>query len=88
MKNLMKEVDEILTGIVPPEKPQTGRKKSGKAMSESDKVVSDKAVSDRVISDKAEAEPWERMEFNKAVLAVKRIAKFETGQGQFHIRSK
>ena len=78
-EELMKEVDEILTGIVPPEKPQTGRKKSGKAMSESDKVVSDKAVSDRVISDKAEAEPWERMEFNKAVLAVKRIAKFETG---------
>ena len=78
-EELMKEVDEILTGIVPPEKPQTGRKKSGKAMSESDKVVSDKAVSDRVISDKAEAEPWERMEFNKAVLAVKRIAKFEPG---------
>ncbi|MEI3261430.1 MAG: hypothetical protein V8S11_05775 [Flavonifractor plautii] len=48
-------------------------------MSESDKVVSDKAVSDRVISDKAEAEPWERMELNKAVLAVKRIAKFEPG---------
>ena len=31
-EELMKEVDEILTGIVPPEKPQTGRKKSGKAI--------------------------------------------------------
>ena len=84
-EELMKEVDEILTGIVPPEKPQTGRKKSGKAMSESDKVVSDKAVSDRVISDKAEAEPWERMEFNKAVLAVKRIAKFEAGTASYSL---
>ena len=73
-EELMKEVDEMLTGIVPPERPQMGKKKSGKVVS--DKVMSG---SNKVVSDKAEAEPWERMEFNKAVLAVKRIAKFEPG---------
>lgn len=46
----------------------------------SEKVISEKAVSEKVMSDKpeggkVEAEPWERMEFNKAVLAVKRISK-------------
>lgn len=80
-EELMKEMDETLTDIVPPEKPQVGRKKSGKAIS--DKVVKERAVSDdKVIggkSDKAKAEPWEKMEFNKAVLAVKRVSKFEPG---------
>ena len=75
-EELMKEMDETLTGIIPPEKPQAGRKKSGK-------VVKERAVSDdKVIggkSDKAKAEPWEKMEFNKAVLAVKRVSKFEPG---------
>ena len=80
-EELLKEMDETLTDIVPPEKPQVGRKKSGKAIS--DKVVKERAVSDdKVIggkSDKVEAEPWEKMEFNKAVLAVKRVSKFEPG---------
>ena len=80
-EELLKEMDETLTDIVPPEKPQVGRKKSGKAIS--DKVVKERAVSDdKVIggkSDKAKAEPWEKMEFNKAVLAVKRVSKFEPG---------
>ncbi|MFR5758749.1 MAG: hypothetical protein ACLUE2_12625 [Bacteroides cellulosilyticus] len=48
-------------------------------------MISEKAVSEKVMSDKpeggkVEAEPWERMEFNKAVLAVKRISKFEPGK--------
>lgn len=76
-EELMKEVDEALTNIVPPEKPQPGRKKSEKAVS--DKVISEKVISGKVMSGKVEAEPWERMEFNKAVLAVKRISKFEAG---------
>ena len=84
-EELMKEVDEILTTIVPPEKPQPGRKKAVSEKVISGKVISDKPVSDKVMSDKpegrkAEAEPWERMEFNKAVLAVKRISKFEPGK--------
>jgi len=37
-------------------------------------------MSDKPEGGKAEAEPWERMEFNKAVLAVKRISKFEPGK--------
>ena len=84
-EELMKEVDEILTTIVPPEKPQPGRKKAVSEKVISGKVISDKPVSDKVMSDKPEggkagAEPWERMEFNKAVLAVKRISKFEPGK--------
>ena len=79
-EKLMKEVDETLTDITPPEKPRPGRKKAV-----SEKVISEKAVSEKVMSDKpeggkVEAEPWERMEFNKAVLAVKRISKFEPGK--------
>ncbi|RGN32666.1 VapE domain-containing protein [Bacteroides oleiciplenus] len=66
-EELLKEMDETLTGIIPPEKPQPGRKKSSKT------------VEERVVGDKAEAEPWEKMEFNKAVLAVKRVSKFEPG---------
>ena len=84
-EELMKEMDEVLTDIVPPEKPQAGRKRSGKAAEErvaGDKVVRDKVMGNKVIggkSDKAKAEPWEKMEFNKAVLAVKRVSKFEPG---------
>jgi len=64
---LMKEVDETFTRIVPPGK-QAGKKRS------------DKAAKGRVVSvEKTEAEPLERMEFNKAVLAVKRVSKFEKG---------
>lgn len=66
-EELLKEMDETLTGIIPPEKPQPGRKKSSKT------------VEERVVGDKVEAEPWEKMEFNKAVLAVKRVSKFEPG---------
>ena len=79
-EELMKEVDEILTTIVPPEKPQPGRKKAVSEKVISGKVISDKPVSDKPEGRKAEAEPWERMEFNKAVLAVKRISKFEPGK--------
>ena len=89
-EELLKEMDETLTGIIPPEKPQPGRKRSGKAISDKaaeervagDKVVRDKVMGNKVIgdkSDKTEAEPWEKMEFNKAVLAVKRVSKFEPG---------
>lgn len=75
-EELMKEVDEMLTGIVLPEEP-VRKKKSGKAVCT--KVSAAKASVGKVQADKAEAEPWERMEFNKAVLAVKRISKFEEG---------
>ena len=79
---LMKEVDGTFTQIVPPERP-AGKKKSDKPVKE--RVVSDKPANDKPVSvgktegDKAEAEPWEQMEFNKAVLAVKRVSKFEKG---------
>ena len=84
-EELMKEVDETLADIIPPEKPRPGRKKTVSEKVISGKVISEKTVSDKVMSDKpeggkAEAEPWERMEFNKAVLAVKRISKFEPGK--------
>ena len=84
-EELMKEVDETLADIIPPEKPRPGRKKTVSEKVISGKVISEKTVSDKVVSDKpeggkAEAEPWERMEFNKAVLAVKRISKFEPGK--------
>ena len=71
-EELLKEMDETLTGIIPPEKPQPGRKKSSK-------TVEERVVGDKVVSNKAKAEPWEKMEFNKAVLAVKRVSKFELG---------
>ena len=77
-EELMKEVDEALTDIIPPEKPQAGRRKSDGVMS--GKVISDKAVGDKKPeAGKVEAEPWERMEFGKAVLAVKRTSRFESG---------
>ena len=84
-EELMKEVDETLADIIPPEKPRPGRKKTVSEKVISGKLISEKTVSDKVMSDKpeggkAEAEPWERMEFNKAVLAVKRISKFEPGK--------
>ena len=102
-RELMKEVDEAVTGIVLPEEP--AEKKKGKTTG--DKEEKGKETSDRTTGtkkqkekagkgtkeqkdkkkktrkeeakEKAEAEPWERMEFNKAVLAVKRISKFEEG---------
>mgnify|MGYP000154093173 CR=1 FL=1 len=84
-EELMKEVDETLADIIPPEKPRPGRKKTVSEKVISGKIISDKSLIDKVISHepeggKAEAEPWERMEFNKAVLAVKRISKFEPGK--------
>ncbi len=87
-EELMREVDEMLTGIVPPEKPQAGRKKGERMINESmvdERTTSKKAASNkpaenrRTESNTTEAEPWERMEFNKAVLAIKRISKFEPG---------
>ena len=93
-EELMKEVDGTLTDIVLPEG-TAGKKKSTKAAGDKtakERVVSDKTVSGTAVGDKkpegdkakadkaeAEAEPWERMEFNKAVLAVKRISRFEEG---------
>lgn len=86
-EELMKEVDEAFTHIVPPEKP-AGKKRGDKTAKERvvrDKPVGDKTMSDKAVGDekpeggKAEAEPWERMEFNKTVLAVKRVSKFEKG---------
>ena len=77
-EELMKQVDETVVSIIPPEKPQAGKKRSGKAVEE--RVISDRVVSDKVIGGKCDkAEPWEQMEFNKAVLAVKRVSKFEPG---------
>ena len=82
-EELMKEVDEALTDIIPPEKPQAGRRKSDGVMS--GKVISDKVIDNKAVGDKkpeagkVEAEPWERMEFSKAVLAVKRTSRFESG---------
>lgn len=82
-EELMKEVDEALTDIIPPEKPQAGRRKSDGVMS--GKVISDKVIDNKAVGDKkpeagkVEAEPWERMEFGKAVLAVKRTSRFESG---------
>ena len=67
-EELMKEVDETVTNIVLPE--ESTEKKKGK------KEKREKAEKEKR---KTEAEPWERMEFNKAVLAVKRISKFEEG---------
>ena len=67
-EELMKEVDETVTSIVLPE--ESTEKKKGK------KEKREKAEKEKR---KTEAEPWERMEFNKAVLAVKRISKFEEG---------
>ena len=82
-EELMKEVDETLTGIIPPEKSKPGKKKTDKLVEEkggSDKAASDKkAEGNKVQSGKAAAEPWEKLEFNKAVLAVKRVSKFEPG---------
>ena len=67
-EELMKEVDETVTNIVLPE--ESTEKKKGK------KEKREKAEKEKR---KTEVEPWERMEFNKAVLAVKRISKFEEG---------
>lgn len=79
-EELMKEVDETLADIIPPEKPRPGRKKTVSEKVISGKMISDKVISHELEGGKAEAEPWERMEFNKAVLAVKRISKFEPGK--------
>ena len=86
MKDLLKEVDETLTNIIPPEKPQPGRRKviSGKVVSdkpenEGKPKSGNKPEGKKAEAGKPEAEPWEKMEFNKAVLSVKRISKFEPG---------
>ena len=66
-EELMKEVDEILTTIVPPEKPQPGRKKTVSEKVISGKVTNDKPVSDKVISRKAERrKPNPGKEWNSA----------------------
>ena len=85
-EGLLKEVDETLTNIIPPEKPQPGRRKmiSGKVVSdkpenEGKPKSGNKPEGKKAEAGKPEAEPWEKMEFNKAVLSVKRISKFEPG---------
>ena len=85
-EGLLKEVDETLTNIIPPEKPQPGRRKviSGKVVSdkpenEGKPKSGNKSEGKKAEAGKPEAEPWEKMEFNKAVLSVKRISKFEPG---------
>lgn len=53
-EELMKEVDETLADIIPPEKPRPGRKKTVSEKVISGKVISEKTVSDKVMSDKPE----------------------------------
>lgn len=66
-EGLLKEVDETLTNIIPPEKPQPGRRKviSGKVVSdkpenEGKPKSGNKSEGKKAEAGKPEAEPWER----------------------------
>ena len=67
-EELMKEVDETLADIIPPEKPRPGRKKTVSEKVISGKIISDKSLSDKVISHEPEGGKAEAKSEGQAVL--------------------